>query len=193
MKSVSYVNHRFGRLIALEKIRIEPKGRFWYLCQCDCGKQIKVSYSNLKTGSTRSCGCLRKETISALKRKDDFQIISNGMFSYYKKNARDRNISFLLPKESFISLLRKSCFFCGSKGSTYYANKYHTRTQMKVNGVDRLDNSKGYTEENSVSCCKICNRAKGDLTLEEFKEWLSSAYFYSNKNKEVKEPIGGVV
>lgn len=38
------------------------------------------------------------------------------------------------------------------------------------NGIDRLDNTKGYTPENSVACCKHCNSLKGDrLTPEETK------------------------
>ena len=36
----------------------------------------------------------------------------------------------------------------------------------------RLDNYKGYTIDNCVSCCKICNRAKGSLPLETFQKWI---------------------
>jgi hypothetical protein len=42
---------------------------------------------------------------------------------------------------------------------------------IKINGIDRADNALGYTVENSVSCCKICNIAKRDLTIEEFIFW----------------------
>lgn len=33
-------------------------------CHCKCGKFKNVEYYNLKSGKVRSCGCLRKETIS---------------------------------------------------------------------------------------------------------------------------------
>jgi hypothetical protein len=36
------------------------------------------------------------------------------------------------------------------------------------NGIDRVDNTLGYSKENCVSCCKICNYMKQVLTLEEF-------------------------
>ena len=35
-----------------------------------------------------------------------------------------------------------------------------------------MDNSKGYSLDNIVPCCKICNRAKSDLTYKDFIEWI---------------------
>jgi hypothetical protein len=32
------------------------------LCACDCGKQVIAALSNVKSGKTRSCGCLKAET-----------------------------------------------------------------------------------------------------------------------------------
>ena len=29
-----------------------------WLCKCDCGNEVAVSGSNLRTGHTQSCGCL---------------------------------------------------------------------------------------------------------------------------------------
>ena len=49
-------NQRFGKLIALEYI----KGGNWK-CKCDCEKEIITSSRNLRTGHTKSCGCLRAE------------------------------------------------------------------------------------------------------------------------------------
>jgi len=34
------------------------------MCQCDCGNQIEVSASNLKSGHVLSCGCNRKTDIT---------------------------------------------------------------------------------------------------------------------------------
>jgi hypothetical protein len=38
--------------------------------------------------------------------------------------------------------------------------------------VDRLDSSCGYTLDNVVTCCTICNVAKSAMTVEEFKQWV---------------------
>ena len=57
------VNQRFGRLVALHPTN-EKRGKYiiWE-CMCDCGKAARVSSNCLTNGNTRSCGCLRKDTV----------------------------------------------------------------------------------------------------------------------------------
>lgn len=54
-------NQIFGRLIA---IKFVGKNRFnngiWE-CRCSCGEIINVLSSKLKSGKTKSCGCLKSE------------------------------------------------------------------------------------------------------------------------------------
>lgn len=40
------------------------------------------------------------------------------------------------------------------------------------NGIDRIDNQKGYSLDNVVACCRICNNAKSDMTVHEFHSWI---------------------
>lgn len=51
---------RFGRLIAIELV--PGNGRSRQKCVCDCGNTIEANRTNLVSGNTKSCGCLRKET-----------------------------------------------------------------------------------------------------------------------------------
>lgn len=58
---------RFGKLVVIERFesRSDLRTSYW-LCQCACGNQTAVSSTNLKSGVTRSCGCLkprRKKTM----------------------------------------------------------------------------------------------------------------------------------
>jgi hypothetical protein len=56
-----FTGERFGRLLVIGT-EILPNGKTRQICQCDCGKIIKVlTYtlkSNEKNRKTRSCGCL---------------------------------------------------------------------------------------------------------------------------------------
>lgn len=53
---------RFGRLVALRPVsRRVSNGDTMWLCQCDCGNQAVVDVQRLKAGTSRSCGCLRRE------------------------------------------------------------------------------------------------------------------------------------
>jgi hypothetical protein len=72
--------------------------------------------------------------------------------SMYRSRQKDREYS--LPEEHAISLLLEGCVYCGDKGG----------------GLDRVDSSKGYTVENTVSCCTTCNTMKMDMPLD---NWLS--------------------
>jgi hypothetical protein len=53
---------RFGRLTAVEPVRLHNGNRGWR-CRCDCGNEIVSVTSNLG-GHTDSCGCLRRELTS---------------------------------------------------------------------------------------------------------------------------------
>lgn len=55
---------RFGRLVVTHLAERRGSKNIW-LCQCDCGHTSKVDISNLNTGSTQSCGCLKLEKLQA--------------------------------------------------------------------------------------------------------------------------------
>lgn len=48
---------RFGYLTVLYDTGERNNGAVIWMCQCDCGKQVKVRANNLKSGNTISCGC----------------------------------------------------------------------------------------------------------------------------------------
>lgn len=64
-KRLDLTGNRYGRLTVLSEV--EPHGtmRRW-LCKCDCGKLVPfiVTMTNLRSGRTQSCGCLRREKSS---------------------------------------------------------------------------------------------------------------------------------
>lgn len=51
----------FGRLTATEVAGANKKGNLLWECRCSCGNTVIVESSNLVSGSTLSCGCLKKE------------------------------------------------------------------------------------------------------------------------------------
>jgi len=87
-------------------------------------------------------------------RKNDLQ----ASYSRYKSCAKKRKISFELTQEEFSLFWNKECSYCGSKIDTV--------------GIDRVNNDLGYTKDNCVSCCKICNKMKLSLTLDEWYEHM---------------------
>ncbi|HEL4199029.1 TPA: transcriptional regulator, partial [Clostridioides difficile] len=61
-KKNDLTNKKFGRLTAIKNTREKARsGHYIWLCKCTCGNEIKAVASNLTTGKTKSCGCLKKE------------------------------------------------------------------------------------------------------------------------------------
>jgi hypothetical protein len=44
---------------------------------------------------------------------------------------------------------------------------------VNTNGIDRVINTVGYTVNNCVPCCFVCNKAKSDRDLDEWNSWLN--------------------
>lgn len=62
--TVDITGVRFGRLVAIEDSGERCKnGHHMWTCKCDCGNETKVFKHDLKTGNTRSCGCLHNESL----------------------------------------------------------------------------------------------------------------------------------
>jgi len=78
-----------------------------------------------------------------------------GKYLKYKRDARMRDLKFSLKEGEFAAIISQPCYYCGE-------------LQENFNGVDRVNNKKGYIKENCVPCCKICNIMKHAQTKEEF-------------------------
>lgn len=153
----------------LEKERIKNKERFDKrkelhnaLKETHCNKRICVDcgseFKNYLTFQNKeSLRCLKcKDTVhnQDLKRvrirneKYENFINKEKYYKVYINAALKREYDFLLNFEEFSQIVDKECFYC------------HFKKEEEVNGIDRVDNFKGYTKENSVTCCEICNRIK---------------------------------
>lgn len=91
-------------------------------------------------------------------------------FLMYKRKAKERGLKFKLSFREFMSFWSKSCFYC--------------KSEINLIGLDRVDNNLGYTVENCVSCCEICNRMKLQLSLEFFINHCKK--IVNNYSKELK-------
>lgn len=58
-KLIDLIGQIFDRLTVVERDKNDKYDRTMWLCQCKCGKQTIVHAGDLKSGNTKSCGCLR--------------------------------------------------------------------------------------------------------------------------------------
>jgi len=93
----------------------------------------------------------------------------------YVEHADRNNVPFNLTYEQVYELTKGTCYYCGVP-PTQERRSNRGRTIYLFNGIDRLDNSKGYTTENSVSCCSRCNYGKKAMSEDEFVGWVKAVY-----------------
>lgn len=53
----------FGRLTVLH--RVPSDGKVKFACKCECGNTVNITASNLRSGTSKSCGCLNTEKRSS--------------------------------------------------------------------------------------------------------------------------------
>lgn len=135
-----------------------------------------------------------KETNMAGHRKDAFHVASGTVFQQYKRNAKSRGILFELTKEQLKELIKQDCYYCGNpplntvRSFNGRAINYQWREPVNYNGIDRVDNSMGYTLDNVVPCCYMCNWAKREMSQEQFKNWIKRIYIHLFRKLSDKTP-----
>ena len=141
-----------------------------WICQCICGKIKSIHGCSLRSGRSKSCGCVPRKS----QRLPNFGREKNQAYKQAKLEAEERNLSWELTLDQYIERCYSNCVYCN--GIPKISGK---KKKWPRNGVDRLDNSKGYLPWNSVACCWTCNRIKMTSTLHEFLEHIQKIYNHS--------------
>lgn len=81
----------------------------------------------------------------------------DGKLKVYRYSAKKRGYPFLLTKDQFDTVISSPCHYCKTPNAM---------------GVDRKDNSLGYSVENSLPCCGVCNKMKMCTDYELFIEHI---------------------
>lgn len=61
MERLNLAGQRFGRLVALSRGPTTKHSHVTWHCQCDCGNTSIVKTMKLRSGYTKSCGCIKRE------------------------------------------------------------------------------------------------------------------------------------
>jgi hypothetical protein len=85
------------------------------------------------------------------------------LYKAYVRRCRRRNIFWELTMEQFQMITQKPCSYCKCPPTQQSRNYIY-------NGIDRKNDRQGYTLENSVPSCGMCNMIKGTrLSFEEMQ------------------------
>jgi len=130
------IGNKYGKLTVLEKLDIRSRDTKW-ICKCDCGNEIIVPGKSLRSGNTKSCGCLT--------------------YKHGKTNSRIYNIYHHMKKRCNNYKDHRYKYYGGKgiKVCDEWEKDFNTFYEWAIkNGydetktIDRIDSNKNYTPEN---------------------------------------------
>jgi 5-methylcytosine-specific restriction endonuclease McrA len=167
-----YIGLRFGMLtvISIADAKTYKKGDHYrklarYNVLCDCGNTTVVFGQDLRSGKTRSCN----QDLCRLHYVDRYMPAFNAVVKGYKDSASKRGYIFDLTHNDVFRITKEACYYCGiveSQTRRIKSGKY--MSEYSYNGIDRVNNSLGYTLNNVVACCGACNVAKNNMSQSDF-------------------------
>lgn len=149
---------------------------------CDCGKTGIATIQQIQ--KFKSCGCAGTEyrslRMKGINTKSNGIAAKNSIYNSYVQRSRKKKIQFAIAKEEFYELIGSNCHYCGCspRNTTDTLGQKTMNGHINYNGLDRVNNNLGYTLDNIVTCCEICNKAKRDLTYTEFMEWIQQIAWF---------------
>ena len=162
---------RFGRwtVVSLSNIRTCSGGIRWN-CLCDCGTVRDISSSSLLAGTSLSCGCILKEWIRKTKRLRPYESLYNWLLKQAARTERNCTLTYI----QFLQFTKiKQCHYCGDKVSWA---EFNINENGSAYNLDRKDSSKGYSKENCIVCCIMCNTMKRDFSYHAFVSKIRQIY-----------------
>jgi len=89
-----------------------------------------------------------------------------------RKGATERGLPFELSPRDVADIVARDCVYCGAPPRLRYKTHKGYLTEIKANGIDRIDSALGYVQGNVQPCCKSCNVAKLDRSDADFRAWV---------------------
>lgn len=152
---IDLTNQRFDRLTVLERdLSRKNEGKIYWICKCDCGNLCSVSSSALRTGLTRSCGCLKslgEEKIIKILTENNYIFKTQYTFEDLKK-VKPLRFDFAIFDDlnNLIALIEY-------QGQQHFLEKpYGYYTEEKIQKIKENDSLKRkYCKKNNIKLIEI--------------------------------------
>ena len=186
---------RFGRLIVVEQAGVDKGRHTLWKCKCVCGSSVITTGNRLRSGNTKSCGCLSREQIANQNKKHGESKTRlyrtwRGIHTRCKNKNRSDSIHYVLRG---ITVCDEWCSYEAFK-TWAIENGYNDSLS-----IDRIDNNKGYYPENCrwVTPKQQCNNRRSNIIVEYCGQKMTLAEYsrivgipYSTVYKRYKQ--GGI-
>lgn len=156
------IGKKFGKLTVLEECKEQNKHRQKvYKCQCDCGNIAYVRGYKLRSGYTKSCGCLRHEKYALKHGKRHTRLYTIWL------NMKDRCCNKNTPSyKNYGARCINVCDDWQHDFMNFYNWAMDNNYQEGLT-IDRIDNDKGYSPDNChwTTPKQQCNNKRNNVYL----------------------------
>ena len=139
---------KFGRLTAMEYIGSDSRGKAKWRFMCECGNVVVCAGESVRSGHTKSCGCLAKECIASVAKQ---HAIHNGEGSrLYRIWGGMKSRCHNLNSPQYPRYGARGIFVCDEWRNSFVAFRAWAQAHGYADDltIDRIDNNKGYSPEN---------------------------------------------
>lgn len=152
MKAKDLTGQRFSRWVVVERQPNSNNGTAMWKVRCDCGNEKVVNGYTLRSGQSKSCGCLNSELASLRQKQNPTYKQTHGMsntkFYRHWQGAVRRCRSDKSYKEQIFVCERWSCFE-NFKDDMYESYIKHCGIYGDVDvSLDRIDGYGNYEPQN---------------------------------------------
>ena len=152
--------NRYGKLVAIERT-VKKNGGYYWKCQCDCGNTKEISESNLCSGKTKSCGCLRVPPLVTKHNGSNEKLY--GIWTAMKQRCQNKN------DRNYFRYGGRGISVCDEWSNNYGAFREWCYEHGYKEGLelDREDNNGDYTPEN----CRFVTHRENLLNTHRAKKY----------------------
>lgn len=141
-KALDITGEKYNKLTAVEYSHTKGKERIWKFL-CDCGNECFTAIGKVRFGTTRSCGCLKKEallernTSHGMRHTPEYEAWRGAKRRVKGKDSKRRNYveNSITMQQDWFDDFMAFYNYIGPKPSPEYS-------------LGRIDNFKGYEEGN---------------------------------------------
>lgn len=174
--AIDLINQRFNKLTVVSRDGSDKRGEAKWICQCDCGNQITVLSSNLRSGHTTSCGCERRShgelAIAKILTNNNIPFEQEvAMFKF--ANGTNARFDFYIDKKYLIE-------YDGETHYQYNLHGWHNKKQLEAQQErDIIKNQ--WCKDNNILLIRIPYTHLKELKLEDLLLETSSYIVYGEK------------
>lgn len=159
MRRIDLVGQTYGQLKVVRKNGVRCGGQEW-LCRCACGKEITVLGGNLRSGHTKSCGCLKANGKHSLTHGQTKTSLYN-IWSHMKARATGKGGEETIKKYSGVTI----CDDWKTFANFYFWAKDKYKPNLQI---DRINTLLGYYPEN----CRFVTTKENNQNTKRSKIWI---------------------